>query len=122
MSEFDYYQKNNTSIHLIKKAIIDHFDHDYISSIHILVPQIEVTLRAVLSSKGIIPLKIEKEGKEARIYENELGGLLVDVTGINLRNKVSHGLMDSIEEFNHPISYSLIHVLLMLIRSSLEQP
>ena len=39
----------------------------------------------------------------------------VEQAGINFRNNVSHGLIDSIKEFNHTASYSLIHVILLLI-------
>jgi hypothetical protein len=141
MSTFGSYQKNSVTFDLIKEGIIEHFNGHFVSSIHILVPQVEATLRAILSSKGFIPLKLERKRQETEVQDNILGELLhdknkdveyylgedftrylivkfIDTSGINLRNKVSHGLIDSIEEFNHIISYSLIHVLVMLIKKS----
>jgi len=55
ISSFDF--KNDTSLDLIKHGITQRFKQDYISAIHILVPQVEVILRALLSANGIIPLQ-----------------------------------------------------------------
>jgi hypothetical protein len=129
---------NEISRSLISRGITQHFQQDYISSIHILIPQIEVVLRSLLIAKGIIPLKLDKKkDKPVLINENELGGLLetehvkcflgendtkymkvkfIDQNGINLRNKVSHGLVNSADDFNHATSYSLIHVIMMLAK------
>jgi hypothetical protein len=127
---------SDVSRSIISKGITEHFQQNYISSIHILMPQIEAVLKSLLVTKGIIPLKLEKKKDElAIINENELGGLLeiedaknllgenftkylkvkfVDQNGINLRNKISHGLIESLEDFNHTTSYSLIHIIMML--------
>ena len=51
---------------------------DYISSIFVMVPQIEGILRALLTAKGLLILKSKKiGGKEATVQENELGGLKI---------------------------------------------
>jgi hypothetical protein len=76
ISSFNF--QNTVSFHLIKDGIIHHFNKDYVASIHTLIPQIEVTLRALLVSKGIISLKLEKKAKDLMILENEFGGLLED--------------------------------------------
>jgi Domain of unknown function (DUF4209) len=128
---------NNVQVNLIERGIIQHFNHDYISSIYVMVPQIEGILRALLSAKGLSVLKSNNKGKEATIQDNILGGLLrtarvnncfddnfqkymevkfVDETGINLRNNLLHNLISSLDEFSHTVSYSLIHVIVMLIK------
>jgi hypothetical protein len=59
---------------LIAQGIERHFEGDYISSIHVLIPQVEVTLRYLLNKKGINTLKTKGDVK----MDNELGGLLRD--------------------------------------------
>jgi hypothetical protein len=43
---------------------------------------------------------------------------LVDQNGINLRNKILYGLVDSIADFNHTTLYSLTYVIMMLAKKS----
>lgn len=122
---------NQNSLTLVSKGIKMHFEGDYISSIHILTPQIESTLRSFLESKGF---KMLKE-KNRALLENELGGLLaksqtreilgekfcrylqlkyVDYEAINLRNEVSHGLLE-LNQFNHTNSFSIIQTIMMIL-------
>lgn len=129
----DYGILSENSLALVSKGIEMHFQQDYISSIHILIPQIEATLRFVLESKGFNTLKEKAE----ILMENELGGLLnkqqvkeilgenlcdylnlkyVDNEAINLRNEVSHALLE-LDQFNHTNSFSIIHTIMMLLAS-----
>ena len=118
-------------LQILKSGIENHFKNDHIASIHTLIPQIEGTLRMVLSKTGISTLKTKRD----IIMDNELGGILnkpetteilgVDLiyylktkysepTGINQRNEVSHALA-SISNFNHANSLSIIQDLMVLI-------
>jgi hypothetical protein len=130
---------NEALVHFISHGIIKHFSHDYVSSIHSLIPQIEAILRVLLLYKGVqIPSRYFEN--EEKINESLLHTLLrlpkvkeflgenftkymqlkfTDQLGSNLRNRVSHGLLDSITECNYETSYSLLHIILMLIRKSL---
>lgn len=130
--EFDLLDEN--TLGLVSKGIEQHFLGDYISSTHILIPQVEAVLRELLASKNISKLKKER----GVIMENEFGGLLnkeetsnllgvdlteylkikfIDVDGINLRNDLSHGLLP-FNEMNYVTSFSIIHTILLLINKS----
>lgn len=132
------YGLDNDLLELIRRGIDRHFAKDYISSIHILTPQIEATLRYLQNSKGIRLLKIK--GKDG-IMDLELGNLLrdketrillgedftkylevkfTDPKGMNLRNEVSHGLLPY-EEFNHVKSLSVIVAIMLLAQRLLSQ-
>lgn len=128
---------DNDSLEFIKRGIKYHFSQDYVASIHILIPQVENTLRLMLNSKGVSTIKVE--GKDMTIMDSQMGGILenesvikelgtdfskflkikfTDVEGINLRNDVAHGLLP-LSEFNHMTSFSLIQVLLILTSMSI---
>ncbi len=115
---------------LIAHGIKRHFEKDYISSIHVLIPQVEATLRYLLNKKGINTLKTKGD----TIMDNELGGLLKDTAtrnllgedlttylelrfteqeGMNLRNNVSHGLLDH-TAFIYVESLATIRAILVL--------
>lgn len=106
---------------------------DHVKAIHVLIPQIEYTLRRLLfllgqppnkamrSAKGVLQEKtltdllIEPEirrvlGEDCLWY---LSVLLADPRGPNLRNRVCHGLASS-SQFARPWSDCIIHVLLVL--------
>lgn len=115
---------------LIAHGIERHFEKDYISSIHVLIPQVEAVLRYLLNRKGINTIKTKGDA----IMDNELGGLLKDAAtrnllgedlttylelrftkqeGMNLRNNVSHGLLEH-ALFTYVESLSAIRVILLL--------
>ena len=115
---------------LMEHGIDDHFKGDYISSIHILVPQIEVMLREILNQNSIPIEKME----QGAVSVKEMGGILAeqstktilgeefasylqlkftDKEGMNIRNEVAHGLMKP-EKFDHVLCCSLIYVILKL--------
>lgn len=134
----DYLQNiglhDKEQMELIKTGIYEHFKLNYIASIHILIPQIEGTLRSLLKTKGILTLKQYQE----TIMDSELGGILsnpevekflgrdlatflkvkfTEYDGINLRNDVSHALR-LISDFTHNTSFSLIQIILILSKLS----
>lgn len=128
----------DTSFRLISCGISRHFKRDYVSSVHILVPQIETILRLVLVHKNIISAT-EFSQKNRSINETLLHTLLrqskvreflgeslstylevkfTEQLGLNLRNRVSHGLLDSVHDCNHLVSFSLIVTLIILLMKS----
>jgi Domain of unknown function (DUF4209) len=115
---------------LLGNGLDAHFAGDFISSIHVLLPQLEVILRQILL-KNSIPIEKNERGA---ISTKEMGGILsekevkkilgaeftaylqlkfTDKEGMNIRNEVAHGLMKG-EKFNHLLSCSLIYVALQL--------
>ncbi len=118
------------SLKMLTAAVERHFAGDYISSIHILVPQVENALRSLLKLKGI---PVEKTDAGA-ISVKDMGGILAeeeaksilgrdfvtylrlkftDKEGMNIRNEVAHGLLKA-DKFDHKLSASLLYVLLKL--------
>ena len=93
------------------KGLYFGFCHDYLTAIHLLIPQIEHLLRVELKSNGI-KTTILKDGIEDEKSINELlkeqyilekfgedliftlEALLVSKAGLNLRNDIAHGLCD----------------------------
>lgn len=88
---------------------------DYVVATHLLIPQLENSIRHVLSERGVITSHLDSAGIQdvhllgSMLYRPEiecifgkdmtfdLQGLLVERSGDNLRNRVAHGLMDGID-------------------------
>ena len=109
---------------------------DFVTSTHILIPQIENSVRYMLSNRGAITSGIDNKNngiqKEnyltATLYPSkypqitsifdedtlfDLQGLLVEHSGSNLRNLLAHGLINH-NEFSSPIMSYLWWVTLRL--------
>jgi len=131
---------DDMSLNLISRAISRHFKGDYVSSIHILIPQIERILRTVLVHNGINSAT-EFSQKYKRINESLLKPLVrqfnvreflgenlsiyleikfTNQLGLNLRNRLSHGLLDSLDDCNHSDSYSLIMMIFVFLMRSIS--
>jgi hypothetical protein len=121
-------KKNKPFVELgIKKF----FDEDYVSSIHILVPQFESTLRRMFAVAGYATTSIKKSTAQHEETFNEflnrddikeaLGErihkliqmVMVDQMGINLRNKVAHGLI-RFEQCTRALNLLVIYLFLLL--------
>lgn len=97
------------------KAFAAGFDDDFTTATHLLVPQLEHALRMLLRSAGQTAVSMDRHGQqedwnlnhillregrattESILGEDavfDLAALLVDRGGMNLRNGVSHGLVD----------------------------
>lgn len=92
------------------------FSGDFVAAVHLLVPQIENSIRYVLEQHGIIASGLDDEGiqderdlnRTLRLPEFadplkevfgehlvfDLRGLLIERYGSNLRNDLAHGLLD----------------------------
>jgi len=122
---------DSNTTELIKSGLSHHFNHDYIASIHILIPQLENVLRIIVRNSKVNILKEENDA----IMNRQLRGLLemsevqqlighdfskylmtkyAGIKSINLRNDVSHGLMKIID-FNHTNSCAIIYGILKLV-------
>ncbi|WP_448267946.1 DUF4209 domain-containing protein [Nostoc sp. DSM 114159] len=108
---------------------------DFFTSTHILIPQIENSIRYLLRRQGALPSKIDidKGIEDERdlnttlfprnypqinsIFDEDtlfdLQGLLIERSGSNLRNRMAHGLIND-SEFNSPIMSYLWWVTLRL--------
>jgi hypothetical protein len=103
---------------------------DFITSTHVLIPQIENSVRYLLSQRGVITSSLEKGIQNEHdlnkiLYQPEikdifdedtlfdLKGLLVEHSGTNLRNRMAHGLIND-QEFNTSIMSYLWWVTLRL--------
>lgn len=97
-------------IEIYARGIHEGFENNFIVSAHILMPQIENSIRYIAEQNGISTTKTAEELQ----HENTLGGclekikeitnqdlfselkdFLVDMGSTNFRNELSHGLMDS---------------------------
>jgi lysyl-tRNA synthetase class 1 len=111
---------------------------DPIKAIHVLIPQIEHMLRSLAGLLGIP--KTTAGGVKGTMQTRGLGELLndkilrnsleenirlylvaflVDQRGLNLRNRVAHGLME-LHQMEKSLSNRLVHVLLVLSIISIE--
>lgn len=111
---------------------------DHIAALHVLTPYVEEALRELVRLQGgsvyqpgkhggllemclgaVLehPLAARVLGEDACFY---LQSLLTDVRGLNLRNRVAHGLVDD-EECSAPLTDRLIHVLLILAQCRYEE-
>lgn len=106
-------------------------DGDFVVAAHLLIPQIEHTMRNILAQKGGIPSGIDSYGVQKEydlnktlykpkikecIDENilfDLQGLLVESAGANLRNRMAHGLMEHDSFYSVQVPY-LWHLVLKL--------
>ncbi|MBE9057770.1 DUF4209 domain-containing protein [Sphaerospermopsis sp. LEGE 08334] len=110
--------------YLFAKGLYAGLIGDFFTSTHILIPQIENSVRYLLRKQGAIPSEMKtKKGIEderdlnttlfPRNYPQinsifdadtlfDIQGLLIERSGSNLRNRMAHGLISD-NEFNSPI-------------------
>lgn len=106
---------------LFGKALFAGYERDYVTALHVLIPQIEHLVRMHLKQAGAKTTNIDKNGIEnengmstllelpevVQVFgENltfELKSLFCDAFGPNLRNKLAHGLLDE-DECNSPFA------------------
>ncbi len=106
---------------LFAKGLRAGFLGEFIESTHLLTPQIENSIRELLSQRGVITSSLTSEGvqeefnlvkllglTEAQTMLGEdltfdLRSLLIECFGSNLRNRLAHGLLDQ-NEFHSNVS------------------
>ncbi len=108
---------------IFAKGLRAGFEGDYLVASHLLIPQIENSLRYLLMQNGVITSGLDKDliqqdytlGKLLYMEELkqilgddlvfDLQGLLVESVGSNLRNLLSHGLLNHHELSEQPFIY-----------------
>ena len=118
---------------ILQQGLAAYLEHDFVKSIHILVPQLEEVLRNLLAMIGVPTVKnvprhpgitdvksMNNVLEEERIREilpedvwRYLTLLYIDRRGVNLRNDLAHGLI-VLEGFNEYSSNRVLHSLLAL--------
>ncbi len=99
-------------IHIFALGLHRGFQGDYISSSHLLIPQIEHTLRYLLKQNGVITSSLQSDGIQeeyslSELFQMEetkdilgddtvftLNSLLNSKFGPNFRNRMAHGLLE----------------------------
>lgn len=118
---------------LLKKGFEHYFWGDYVSALHILIPQFEDTLRSLLEkaqrpiSRPGYGVAILKYLLEDETFKTAAGidliryyqVVLCETTGMNLRNDLSHGLLDP-ESMTRGTVEIVIHLLLTLTRFTIN--
>jgi hypothetical protein len=87
------------------------FEYDFITAIHLLIPQVEHLVRVKMKEAGIVTTVLDREGVETekglssllddtnidKVFDEnfifELKALLTENSGVNLRNSIAHGLI-----------------------------
>lgn len=100
---------------------------DFLVAVHLLVPQVEHSIRHILAQQGIITTAIDNDGIQVEFDLNKtlkapqfndaltrvlgedllfnLRGLLVERFGANLRNDMAHGLLNGDQFYSAPSCY-----------------
>lgn len=97
---------------LFGKALFAGFDRDFVTALHLLIPQIEHLVRVHLKQAGAKTTNLDKDGIEnengmstlmdlpeaEQVFGKDLAfefkALFCDAFGPNLRNELAHGLLD----------------------------
>lgn len=120
---------------LLEKGFEHYFQGDYVSSLHILVPQFEDILRNILDAAGR-SISIPEHGVATlRSLLSDAGFITVagmnlkryyelvlsDPPGLNLRNDIAHGLLEP-NVMDKSTVELILHLLLTLTRFRIEEP
>jgi len=126
------------NISFIELGIRKFFEKDYISSLHILVPQFESCLRRMFSQAGFATTSIKRGMVQHEETFNEflnrddvkevLGEslhkciqmIMVEQTGLNLRNKIAHGLI-KVENCNKESNILILFLYLQITKFKLKK-
>lgn len=118
---------------VLERGVERYLAGDYMSSIHVLVPELEHALRSILprlgradtvadQATGVMKVKlldtVLRELKKDVLGDDLYGyfyTMLVDQDGANIRNDVAHGLMPP-SRFDQTTASTLLHMLLILTR------
>ncbi len=116
---------------IIEKGIGYYYEKNYLVAIHLLVPQVEEAIRNLLEFSGGSVLKQSKGGGyHLRTFDEVLRDeiiirtfgenpalyfriLFTDQRGLNIRNDVSHGILDP-SDFSKNVSDRIVHSVLCL--------
>lgn len=121
---------------LFTKALMFGIERDFATSVHLLAPLIEDTIRKILYDFGDYTAVIEKNAKSTEVSINtllskdsakkvfeedflfEMKMLLTNPNGSNLRNTVAHGMLDDDTSQGIDVAYFWWRILRWVILSS----
>jgi hypothetical protein len=122
---------NKERLTIIKMGLDAYFDNDFVSAIHLLIPQLEDSIRNIIEITGGNVLKESRRGGfhlrtfddilRSEVIVNSLGEdfadymriLFTDPRGWNLRNNVCHGMLAP-KMFNIQTADRVFHALISL--------
>lgn len=126
-------------VNLLKMGIQAYFKQEYIISAHLLIPQIEATIRNLVEMTGGVVMKQGRGGGFHLITLDDLlrseqmtqsfgddvsfyfRVVLTDQRGWNIRNNVCHGI-SRYDDISKPVVDRLIHILLILAQIREKAP
>jgi hypothetical protein len=97
---------------IFAEGLLAGFQHDFMTAAHLLIPQIENSLRYLMNMRGIVTTKLDRFGVQRHIDLSdlviderlekvlsknvllELRTLLTDNRGPNLRHQLAHGMLE----------------------------
>jgi hypothetical protein len=109
---------------------------DFVESIHLLIPQLENSIRSLLLEQGIVVSSLDTQGLQqennlnSMLYEPRLNdlfgedtvfqlrGLLVEQASSNLRNRTAHGMIEYGEFFGYSPAYAWWLILRLCVLST----
>lgn len=121
------------NIYFVQKGLERFFSEDYVSSIHILVPQFESSLRRMFSNAGYDTTSLHEGNTQLEITFNEflkkpyvhdelgnsihnlIAHVMVEKNGWNLRNEIAHGLIKH-SDITKYTCITVIYLFLLLTR------
>ncbi|PPJ91630.1 DUF4209 domain-containing protein, partial [Staphylococcus aureus] len=124
---------DNKNVPFIEHGISRFLEKDYLSALHILVPQFESTVRRMFSKAGYSTTSIRKGNTQQEVTFNEfllrddvkstLGNdvhkliqiVMVEQSGLNLRNEIAHGLIE-LSNINYTKCILVIYLFLIFTR------
>ncbi len=115
---------------IFAQGLLSGLQGDFVTSLHLLLPQVENSIRYVLSANGIITSGLNSEGiqeefdlnrllqmpETSQIFEEDLifglKGTLISRAGGNFRNRLAHGLLD----YDHFLTYDAVYVWWLILK------
>lgn len=110
---------------------------DFMEATHILIPQVENSIREIFAGAGVLTTKHLQDGTQRQMHLNDLlgdpradeilgedlsftlRGLLIRASGSNLRNRLAHGLIDDHEFLANRYVYLWGLVLRLVVMAAL---
>jgi len=129
---------DENNLKIIECGLENHFSGDYVSSMHILVPQLEAVIRSFLKKAGVQAISFVRgttntqestlsellnrdEVKE--VLKEDLHWyitlILIEKLGLNFRNDVAHGLI-KFDKLTLSNSNLLLHIFILLTRFKID--
>ncbi|WP_419792120.1 DUF4209 domain-containing protein [Staphylococcus chromogenes] len=129
---------HNKNVPFIEHGISRFLEKDYLSAMHILVPQFESTVRRMFSKAGYSTTSFRKGNTQQEVTFNEfllrddvksafgndvhklIQIVMVEQSGLNLRNEIAHGLIES-SNINYTKCILVIYLFLVLTRYNIKK-